>query len=101
MPTAGNSVLRLLPSIDELLRTPAMDALARQKGRAPVLDAAREALQQLRTEIASGDVDQAQITARVDGLPLRVEQQLQRTIAHSRSEERRVGKECIYRLSTY
>src|ERR1019366_6865237 len=83
MPTAGNSVLRLLPSIDELLRTPAMDALARQKGRAPVLDAAREALQQLRTEIASGDVDQAQITARVDGLPLRVEQQLQRTIAHS------------------
>src|ERR1019366_1869491 len=83
MPTAGNSVLRLLPSIDELLRTPAMDALARQKGRVPVLDAAREALQQLRTEIASGDVDQAQITARVDGLPLRVEQQLQRTIAHS------------------
>ncbi len=60
-----------------------MDALARQKGRAPVLDATREALQQLRTEIASGDVDQAQITARVDGLPLRVEQQLQRTIAHS------------------
>ena len=48
-----------------------------------MLDAAREALQQLRTEIASGDVDQAQITARVDGLPLRVEQQLQRTIAHS------------------
>lgn len=48
-----------------------------------MLDATREALQQLRTEIASGDVDQAQITARVDGLPLRVEQQLQRTIAHS------------------
>ena len=55
MPTASQStLLRRLPSVDELLRLPEVSALAAREGRTPVTDAARAVLAQLRAQIGSG-----------------------------------------------
>jgi hypothetical protein len=55
VPTASQSaLLRKLPSVDELLRLPEVSALAAREGRAPVTDAARAVLAQLRAQIGSG-----------------------------------------------
>jgi len=55
VPTASQStLLRKLPSVDELLRLPEVSALAAREGRSPVTDAARAVLAQLRAQIGSG-----------------------------------------------
>src|SRR5271170_6390038 len=50
------AILRGLPSVDELLRRPALVELAARSGRAVVLDAARAVLERLRAEISRGAV---------------------------------------------
>ncbi len=48
------ALLRRLPSVDELLRRPALEELAARSGRAVVLTAARSVLDRLRAEISLG-----------------------------------------------
>ena len=78
-----SDLFRLLPSVDELLRNPQIEALAQTNGRATTLEAARAALERLRAEIVAGNLDEAQIQAHLDGLPQTVEQRLQQSLAHS------------------
>ena len=73
--TASQSaLLRKLPSVDELLRLPQVSALAAREGRAPVTDAARAVLAELRAQIGSGrlrldEVDSAlaELAGAIDG----------------------------------
>jgi L-seryl-tRNA(Ser) seleniumtransferase len=79
--TTGKSELyRKLPSVDELLREPAVNALAERHGRAVVVEAAREALEETRREIAAGAEG---LDARVATLPSAVERELERVIEPS------------------
>ncbi len=81
--TAQSALFRLLPSIDELLRDPLLEALVLCEGRSAALDAARTVLEQLRSDIAAGKLDEAQIKSRLDDLPRDIEQKLQQSLAYS------------------
>ncbi len=78
-----SDLFRRLPSIDELLRDPLLAALVRRAGRDATLAAARAVLEQLRTDITAGTLDEAQIRSRLDELPRMVEQGLQQSLACS------------------
>ncbi|MFI5118010.1 MAG: L-seryl-tRNA(Sec) selenium transferase [Terriglobales bacterium] len=78
-----SSLFRLLPSLDELLRHPVIEALVQREGRSATIAAARAALEQLRTDITAGKLDEAQIRSRLDELPRTVEQRLQQSLAFS------------------
>ena len=78
-----SDLFRLLPSVDELLRTPLVEALVLREGRSATTEAARVALEQLRTDIAAGKLDEAQIKSRLDGLPREVEKKLLESLAYS------------------
>jgi len=52
------ALLRRLPSVDELLRRPALEELASRSSRAIVVEAARTVLERLRAEISQGGVAQ-------------------------------------------
>jgi len=54
-----------------------------QNGRTATVEAARQALEQLRAEIAAGDNDEAQIKTKVENLPRNVQQRLQNVLAYS------------------
>jgi L-seryl-tRNA(Ser) seleniumtransferase len=78
-----SALFRLLPSLDELLRHPAIEALVQRQGRSVTIAAARASLEQLRTDITAGKLDEAQIRSRLDELPRTVEQRLRQSLAYS------------------
>jgi L-seryl-tRNA(Ser) seleniumtransferase len=78
-----SALFRLLPSLDELLRHPAIEALVQRGGRSATIAAARAALEQLRTDITAGKLDEAQTRSRLDELPRTVEQRLQQALAYA------------------
>src|SRR5438552_13454960 len=77
MPARSKSeFLRHLPSVDELLREPAIAALAMVSGHAATADAARAVLARLREEIAAGRLDGKGVDVALAGLAVAVERQL-------------------------
>ena len=78
-----SALFRLLPSLDELLRHPAIEALVQREGRSATIAAARAVLEQLRADITAGKLDEAQIRSRLDELPRTVEQRLRQSLAYS------------------
>ena len=78
-----SGLFRLLPSLDELLRLPAIEALVQREGRSATIAAARAALEQLRTDITAGKLDEPQLRSRLDELPPTVEQRLRQSLAFS------------------
>jgi L-seryl-tRNA(Ser) seleniumtransferase len=66
-------LFRRLPSVDELLRTRELNALAAEEGQALVCHAARDVLGRLRTEIAGGRLDDESIGLALAGLVRAVE----------------------------
>jgi L-seryl-tRNA(Ser) seleniumtransferase len=80
---AKSELYRELPSIDELLRTDELSALARIHGAASLADAARTVLAGLRSEIASGLLDNTGLRIALQGIAAAVEAQLRRSLAHS------------------
>lgn len=78
-----SALFRLLPSLDELLRHPVIEALVQHEGRSATIAAARAALEQLRTDITAGKLDEAQLGSRLDELPRTVEQRLRQSLAFS------------------
>ena len=78
-----SGLFRLLPSLDELLRLPAIEALVQHEGRSATVAAGRAVLEQLRTEITAGELDEAQLRSRLDELPPTVEQRLRQSLAYS------------------
>jgi L-seryl-tRNA(Ser) seleniumtransferase len=76
-PTASRdqtSLLRLLPSVDELLLRPAIAALCKAVERAYAVACVREVLAQVRSEIIAGEVDDAGVT------PQAIEQKIVRAV---------------------
>jgi L-seryl-tRNA(Ser) seleniumtransferase len=69
--------------VDELLRNEQLEALVQQNGRTATLEAARQALEQLRAEIAADDLDETQIKTKVEDLPRVVQRRLQDSLAYS------------------
>ena len=78
-----SELLRELPSVDAVLRMPALEALAHDHGTAPITAAARAVLARLREAVASGLLDQPGLHLALDGLDGAVEQHLRRALAHS------------------
>src|SRR5215831_19369374 len=52
--TSKSDLYRLLPSVDELLRTPELSPLIAREGQPAVTEAARAVVAQLREEISAG-----------------------------------------------
>jgi L-seryl-tRNA(Ser) seleniumtransferase len=80
---AKSELFRELPSVDEILRMPGVDALAAGHGIAPVTDAARSVVARLRSEIASGLLDHAELHLAVAGIADAIEGQLRRALGRS------------------
>jgi L-seryl-tRNA(Ser) seleniumtransferase len=84
MKTESKSELfRALPSVDELMRTPAISALAEAHGVPALSDAVRTVTARLREEISSGLFDAASLQIALDGLSGAVEAQLRKSLSHS------------------
>jgi L-seryl-tRNA(Ser) seleniumtransferase len=80
---AKSELFRELPSVDELIRTARLDALAREHGVSAVTDAARNVLAQLREGISSGLLDSAGLRVALDGIDPAIEAQLRRSLSYS------------------
>jgi L-seryl-tRNA(Ser) seleniumtransferase len=78
-----SGLFRLLPSLDELLRLPAIETLVQREGRSATIAAARASLEQLRSDITAGKLDEPQLRSRLDELPPTVEQRLRQSLAFS------------------
>jgi len=81
--TAKSDLFRLLPSVDELLRYPQIEVLAQREGRSGTLEAARASLEQLRTDVSAGKLDEQQIKAAIENFPHEVERRLHDSHAYS------------------
>jgi L-seryl-tRNA(Ser) seleniumtransferase len=81
--TVKSDLFRELPSVDELLRTPDVAALAANHGLAAVTDAARAVLARLRQEISSGLLDQPALQTALGGVREAIKAQLRQALSHS------------------
>ncbi|PYX46354.1 MAG: L-seryl-tRNA(Sec) selenium transferase, partial [Acidobacteria bacterium] len=78
-----SALFRELPSVDEVLRMPAVEALAATHGIAPVTSAARAALNRLRDEVASGLLDEDALRLALKGLHSAIEEHLRHALSYS------------------
>jgi L-seryl-tRNA(Ser) seleniumtransferase len=83
-PPAKKDLYRKLPSVDELLHQSEIAALIESDGRAAVTEAAREVIESLRQEIASG-LDASGVELAIVGLAAAVERRLRQALAPSLS----------------
>ncbi len=81
--TAKSELFRALPSVDEVLRLPDAYALASSHGLAPLTDAARAVVARLRSEIASGLLDEAALRLALEGIAGAIEGQLRQALGRS------------------
>jgi L-seryl-tRNA(Ser) seleniumtransferase len=81
--TPKSELYRELPSVDEVLRMPAVTALAESHGSAPVTDASRAVVARLRSELASGLLDSRALQLALTGIADAVEKQLRQALAGS------------------
>jgi L-seryl-tRNA(Ser) seleniumtransferase len=81
--TSKSELLRELPSVDAILRMPAVEALARDHGGAPATAVARAVLARLREAVASGLLDGPGLQLALDGLGDAVEDHLRRALSYS------------------
>jgi L-seryl-tRNA(Ser) seleniumtransferase len=80
---ALSELLRKLPSVDDVMRAPAVRSLTESYGHDSVVDAARVVLSRLREEISSGLLDGNALQLALSGLSGAVENQLRRTLSYS------------------
>jgi L-seryl-tRNA(Ser) seleniumtransferase len=78
-----SQLFRELPSVDEVLRTPAAVALASAHGTPAVTDAARAVLSRLREEISSGLLDESALRLALNGLGEALERHLKQALGYS------------------
>ena len=77
MSAANQSALfQKLPSTDELLRQPEMQALVEREGHSAVAESIRVILSRLRQEIADRQLDEKSLNLALGGLSEAVERQL-------------------------
>jgi L-seryl-tRNA(Ser) seleniumtransferase len=80
---ALSELFRKLPSVDDVVRIPAVGSLAAGYGHDSVVDAARVVLSRLRQEITSQLLDENALQLALSGLAGAVENQLRRALAYS------------------
>jgi L-seryl-tRNA(Ser) seleniumtransferase len=80
---ANPDLFRLLPSIDELLRSETLLALVQRFGHAATVEVARASIEDLRAGILAGSLDEAQLKVPIDRLPLAIEERLQAGLSYS------------------
>ena len=80
---AQSELFRKLPSVDDVLRSPALTALAEIYGHDAAADAARAVLASLRQEITSGLLDDDALELALSGLMEAVENQLRKAMGYS------------------
>jgi L-seryl-tRNA(Ser) seleniumtransferase len=83
-----SALFQKLPSTDELLRQPDMQALIEREGHAAVAESIRVVLGRLRQEISSGQIaggqlDEKSLDLALGGLPAAVERQLRKSLSYS------------------
>jgi L-seryl-tRNA(Ser) seleniumtransferase len=76
-------LFRLLPSVDELLRSGELQALVARDGHAATIAAAREFLDGLRSRIAKGEMTEELLAMAIEDAPLKIDQNLQESMAFS------------------
>jgi L-seryl-tRNA(Ser) seleniumtransferase len=76
-------LFRNLPSVDELVGTPAVRLLVEIYARDSVVDAARSVLSRLRQEIASGLLDDSSLALALSGSAAAIEAQLRESLKYS------------------
>jgi L-seryl-tRNA(Ser) seleniumtransferase len=81
--TAKPDLLRALPSVDELLRSPELRELVAREGHAAVADAAREVLARLRDEVQADSLDSSSLKLARGGINEAIERELRRRVAYS------------------
>ena len=80
---ADNTLFRLLPSVDELLRQPAIAALVACDGPTEVVSAARATLDELRAEIAAGRLDEPKLELALTGIADAIARRLRARLSYS------------------
>jgi L-seryl-tRNA(Ser) seleniumtransferase len=80
---APSELFRKLPAVDDVMRSPAVHALAASYGHDSVVDAARAVLARLRQEITSGLLDDGALQLALTGLAAAVENQLRQALGYS------------------
>jgi L-seryl-tRNA(Ser) seleniumtransferase len=80
---AKSQLFRLLPSVDEALRRPALQALIESYGHAAVADSTRSVLEQVRQAISTDRVDERGTAAAIDALASLVENHLSESLGYS------------------
>ena len=84
MSTANKSALfQKLPSTDELLRQPDMQALIEREGHSAVAESIRVVLARLRQEIGNRQFDEKSLDLALDGLSAAVARQLRQSLGYS------------------
>jgi L-seryl-tRNA(Ser) seleniumtransferase len=82
--TSKSELYRLLPSVDELLQSPELTPLIAREGQPALVDAVRTVLDQLRNEIAAGNLaTEAAVQIAVAGLPDAITRQLRSAMEFS------------------
>jgi L-seryl-tRNA(Ser) seleniumtransferase len=81
--TPQSALYRKLPSVDELLRDETVIAIEARVGHAVVVEAARKALETLRSEIAAGTVRDADLDVHIANLPEAVGREVRRSLEPS------------------
>jgi L-seryl-tRNA(Ser) seleniumtransferase len=81
--TQNAALFRKLPSTDEVLREPEMQALADREGHAAVTESVRAVLTRLRQKIADDRLDEKSLDLALGGLPAAIERQLRHSLSYS------------------
>jgi L-seryl-tRNA(Ser) seleniumtransferase len=80
---ARSDLYRKLPSVDEVMRTPAVLQLLEMEGQPVVAQAVRMVLSRLRQEIATSELDERALELALSGLEEAVERQVRRDLRYS------------------
>jgi L-seryl-tRNA(Ser) seleniumtransferase len=81
--TPKPDLFRQLPSIDELLRVPALQEMTARFGHAATVEASRKFIDDLRTRISAGSLNDGELAAAIAQGPLTIEQELNQSLAYS------------------
>ena len=82
-PIAKSDLFRLLPSIDDLLRSGQSRTILERWGHDATVAAAREVSADLRARIASGEIGEAELQGKIERLPSAIEARVQASQRYS------------------
>jgi L-seryl-tRNA(Ser) seleniumtransferase len=81
--TTKPDLFRQLPSIDELLRVPALQHMTQRFGHAATVEASRRFIDNLRSKIAAGSLDDVELATAIAEGPRMIGEQLSDSLSYS------------------